>query len=79
MDEITLAPHTALEITPTGSYSTIQNRNSESSGIVYISTHGDNNKVWIELAPGSAVKFDAPLFFMQKTKNTMKLPIVEAA
>ena len=79
MDEITLISHTPLEVTPTLAFSTIQNRSSEASGILYISSHGDLNKVWIELQPGSSVKFDKPLYFMQKTGKDMKIPVIEGS
>ena len=51
----------------------------ETLGILYVSTHGDIYKKWLEVEAGNYVKFNTPTYFLQKTSVKVTFPVYEIA
>ena len=77
--EITLLKNIPLEVTPTGAYSVVQNTLRTDTNVIFVSQDKDITKRWMEVKPGGTVKFDSPVWMLQKTFDQVVLPIFEGA
>jgi len=76
MDVLILKQGVPEVVTPETNFSLVQNTLPSTYGQLLFSAHGDIEKPWNEVAPGTSVKFDFPIYFMQKGWETVKLSVI---
>lgn len=79
MDEITLEKGVPVQVTPSGSFTVIQNTMGTTDDPLLVSTHGDVSKKWMIVRSGGSVKFDEPVYVMQNSWKNFVFPVIEGA
>ena len=79
MTELTLKRGVPTKVTPSGSYAVVQNPTTTTDDMLLVSQSGDIDGRWMEVGPLGSVKFDQPMFLMQKAWTTLTLPVIEGA
>ncbi len=79
MEELTLQKDIPQLLTPSDTVISVQNTMKTNDDKLYISTHGDIDKMWTLLEPGQIVKFAEPMYVMQKSWNQWVFPVIEVS
>ena len=79
MTELALVKDTPALATPTLANLTIQNTMPSSDDKLYVSTHGDADLKWIQLATGEMYTVQVATYFMQTGRDNWVFPVIEFA
>ena len=74
MAELALPKDTATIVTPT---KVTMVQNTMPSNTLYASTTGDVQEAWIEISPKDYIRFETPVYFMQKQWDNYVFPTIE--
>ena len=75
MTELILKKDEINFIDATGKKVTIQNTMPTYDDVLYVSTHGDPDKVWLEVKSMGKAYFDEKLYFKHNRKQTWAFPV----
>ncbi len=78
MDELELVQNIPILVEPTMRFATIQNTMPTNDDDLYVSSHGDILKKWINVESGDSVRFCEPTYFMQTGRFNWVFPVVES-
>ena len=77
--EIELTVNVPKLVSP-GTYMVVQNASLVEVNVLYVSAHGDIDKVWMEVGSGRYVKFAEPTYLMQRTMYpSATFPVIEGS
>lgn len=79
MDQLTLVRNTPALATPVLANALIQNTMPSSDDKLYMSTHGDVAKKWIQIQSGDMYTIDVATYFMQTGRDQWVFPVLEFA
>jgi len=78
MDELELKIGVPKEVTPPADKKiVVQNTMGTTDDPLFVSTHGDKNKKWINIKSGDVVSFDQKMYFLQNSWAVFVFPVVE--
>ncbi len=76
MDEVNLKKDLKFEFDPSlyGSIIVLQNPMSTTDDIMYISSHGNIDKAWVEIEPKEKIEISSKVYLLQKSWNQITVP-----
>ena len=75
MDEIVLETGIPLQVFP--NVTTVAYNYMLGDDDLMVSSHGDVKRKWIKVEQGDYIKFNTPLFFLQRSNGQVRLPAYE--
>ena len=79
MEELELKNGIPVQVAPSGPLVVVQNSMTTTDDQLMVSEHGDLTKAWMQVGPGDAVKFDQPMWLLQKSWATFVFPVIDKA